>query len=285
MDFNSDTQIRTALLEQSHFLRAWKEWTNDGEVVIIGHNDKIIGVQFNPGRNEIIRYFDIPNITFEEKHVAYLTPQNELPKWLINSLEKMKEGWDKVIVTIKNDKGSAVQFESHLTLSGNNLPWVDVNFDPPADWPKEQNYMRVRLSNRWRISSQLQNSQPPRTTKLTHEVQEAVRASEAKQWAVLQDLFRGDYAYALHSENEWLVWFEEIPYHVVVQTNDDRTEITTLEDWSGTSRGFGINPWPSSLLEDLANNGVNGEERKALHPLPPRLKTQLSEKIKDLKGS
>ena len=53
----------------------------------------------------------------------------------------------------------------------------------------------------------------------------------------------------------------------------------------GTSRGFGSNPWPSSLLEDLANNGVNGEERKALHPLPPRLKTQLSEKIKDLKGS
>ena len=282
MDFNSDTQIRKALLEQSHFLRAWKEWTNDGEVVIIGYNDKIIGVQFDPQRNEIIRYFDIPNITFEEEHLTYLTPQNDLPKWLIISLDKMKGGWNKVIDTIQNDKSSAVQFESHLTLSGNNLPWVDVNFDPPADWPKEQIYMRVRLSNRWRISSQLQKSQPPQTTRLTQEIQEAVRTSEAKQWAVLQDLFAGGYAYALHSENEWLFWHEEIPYHVVVQEKNQKTEITGLEDWSGTSRGFGTNPWPSSLLEDLANNGVNGDERKALHSLSPELMTRLVEKIKDL---
>ena len=274
---DTDSQIRKALLDQSHILKNWSKTKIIGEIVVFAYQDKLIGVQFNPDEQRIIRYFPIQNTTFSQSHHAFVRPHDELPDWIVDALKEWQDGWNNAITSIQNDLKAAISFSTHYTLGGQFLAWVDVDFEPPFDWPKDKRFMRVSLSNRWRISPDLQSTPPTQSRYLDADDVEAIRSSEAEQWEILQELLSGEQLYALHSETEIVAWHNRRPYHIILDTEASQLNIIQMDDWSGESRGFGINLWPSSVLEDLANKAVYGDPRAALRPYTDKLKLQMTE--------
>ena len=271
-----DSQIRKALPDQSHILKNWSQKKIIGELVVFGHQDSLIAVQFEPKEHRIIRYFDLRNTTFTKTHESFLHKREDLSNWILDALKDWQDGWEQAISTIQNDPKAAISFATHYTLGGQHLAWVDVDFEPPFDWPKEKRFVRVSLSDRWRISSHLQSTPPAQTEYLKPEDIDYIRNSEQAQWEILQELLNGQQLYALHSDTEIVAWHNQKPYHIILDTNSDSPQIVQIDDWSGVNRGFGINIWPNSVLEDLANKSVYGEPRVALRPYSETLKSQIA---------
>ncbi|MEC8379248.1 MAG: hypothetical protein VXZ96_02950 [Myxococcota bacterium] len=276
-----DNQIRRALLDQSHFLKNWSKTKINGELVVLGHKQDLLAVQFEPKEHRIIRYFDLRNTQFTAAHSTYLEKRESLSDWIVDALLDWQKGWDNAITTIQNDPRSAITFSSHTTLGGQHLTWVDVDFTPPIDWPEDKRFIRVSLSDRWRISSDLQSTPPILPQFLEPEDLEIIRQSEESQWGVLHELLSEQAFYALHSETEIVAWYNQRPYHIILDKEGGDLHIVQIDDWSGENRGFGVNIWPNSVLEDLANKTVYGQPREALRPYSDSLKSQIKIRLEE----
>ena len=259
-----DSQIRKALLEQSHILKILSPTELIGDLVIFGHNKKLIAVRIWPKTRRIIRFFDLKHTQFTIKHTTFLEKRETLSDWIVDAIVDWQDGWDNAISTIQNDPRAAISFSTQTTLGGLYLSWVDVDFEPPYDWPKDKRFLRVSLSDRWRISSELQSTPPILPHFMKDEDLENIRKSEQVQKEILDELLEEKSVYLL-GERECVAWHNQRPYHITFAGPYGFTSlIERIEDWSGENRGFGVNIWPNSVLEDLANQTVYGSPRAAV---------------------
>ena len=270
-----DSQIRKALLEQSHILKMLSPTELIGDLVIFGHNQNLIAVRIKPKARRIIRFFDLKHTQFTVKHTTFLEKREMLSDWVVDAIVDWQDGWDNAISTIQNDPRAAISFSTHTTLGGLHLSWVDVDFEPPYDWPKDKRFLRISLSDRWRISSELQSTPPILPQFMKDEDLKLIRESEQVQKEILDELLEEKSVYFL-GKCECVAWHNQRPYHITFHAADGQTSrIEQIEDWSGENRGFGVNIWPNSVLEDLANQTVHGSPRASVSSYDADVKAQL----------